>query len=256
MDVVAGVGGQRAGRCAEGGRAEREPNLIHRHAGPRCVEKQRDLQVIFQMLADVRRIDLARNAEGRKLLSRSDSRQKQQLRRSDGSAAEHNFLGRQRRALLPVGRAVIDADRAFVARRTIEHDAAGAGPRDDREIGPLFGLAFQEGVVRAGPFAVFCRGLEERDDAGRTPAIASVVVTARNAGRHGGVHKFTGTGQNWRAHRDPERTGRVVRTVVDGDLVAGREAFALLEIGENLAVTPAGGAPLAQASKSPGWPRT
>ena len=78
------------------------------------------------MLADVRGIDLARNVEGLGFLSRSDSRQEEQLGRSDGSTAEDNFLGRQRRAAFPAGDAVCDACGDFVARRTIEEDASRA----------------------------------------------------------------------------------------------------------------------------------
>src|SRR6185369_1143621 len=86
--------------------------------------------------------------------------------------------------------------------------------------------------------------LEQRHSTGRTAAIASVVVAARDAGRRGGVDELARARQYRRADRNAQRPGGAVRRRVNRDLDARNEPFALLEVRQDLVVAPSARAPI------------
>ncbi len=118
------------------------------------------------------------------------------------------------------------------------------GVGDDRQVGALFDLALEEGVIGAGALAVADRGLQQRDQSGRAAAVAAVVVAQRDAGRDGGVDEGLRAGHHGGPDGDAERPVGAVRVRVDRDVVAGDQAFALAEVGQDLVVAPAGRAVL------------
>ena len=159
-----------------------------------------DLQVVLQVFADVLGIDLARDAKGRKFCSRSNARQEEQLWRSDRAAAQDDFFGGERRAGFITANAIFNTFCHLVISRTVEDDTGDMRPCNDFEVWSPFGLAFEEGAVRAGPLTASRGGLEERDDTKRAATISSVVVTTRNTGGHSSVHKFTCGGKHGGTH--------------------------------------------------------
>ena len=96
--VVPGIRGQRPGRGAQGIGAKRDADLVHRDAGPWRGEEEGDLEVVLQVLADMRRIDLTRDARRLELAPRPDAGQQEQVRRPDRAAAQHDLPGGKRRA--------------------------------------------------------------------------------------------------------------------------------------------------------------
>ena len=123
-------------------------------------KEQAQLQMVLEVLADVRRIDLAGHALRFQLLPRSNARQEQQLRRSDGSSAEHNFFGGPRSARCAVVGAILHARRRLSPVGTFEEHARGVSAGNDREIGPLFDRPFEKRVIGARTLAATRRGLK------------------------------------------------------------------------------------------------
>ena len=93
-------------------------------------------------------------------------------------------------------------------------------------------------MVRARTLAVARRGLQERHDAGVADAVASVVVTDRDAGRVRGLDELLRAAQDRTAYRHTEWTRCVVRVGVDHDVAARREPLALLEVRQHRVVAP------------------
>src|SRR5215472_17009445 len=194
------------------------------------------------MLAHVRRVDVARNANGFDFPSWSDSRQQQQVRGSDRPPAHYDFLGRGDGTFVSVGRPVLDAGRDLLPCRTFQDHARCLRVGDDREVRSSFGFALEKRMVGTRPLALAGRGLEQGHDAACTTAGSSVVIAAGNPARHGGVHELPRPRKDWRAHGDAERTVCVMRVTIDRDVVARREPLALLEVRQHLAVAPSDGA--------------
>ena len=111
-------------------------------------------------------------------------------------------------------------------------------------LGRRFGILLEERVVGARPPACPRGRLEERHDAGRATPVVSVIVTARYASRHGGLHELTRALEYRGAHGHPKGAGGAVRGRVDGNVVAGLESLALPEVRQHLAVAPPGGTAL------------
>src|SRR6185295_20377396 len=114
------------------------------------------------------------------------------------------------------------------------------GSSDDPEVGSALRLALKEGAVGTGPFAQPRVGLHKRHNARRSAPIATVVVSARDAGCLGRLDEFPRAWEHRRAHRNPKRTGAVVRRRIDRYLVAWRESLALAEVGQHIGVAPPG----------------
>ena len=112
--------------------------------------------MILQVLADVRRIDLTRDACSLKLRSRPDAGQQQQVRRPDGTTAQHDLLCGEGGTGFTTANAIFDAGGNLLTRRALQDDTRDLCARDDGEIRSSLGIALEECVVRAQPFAVAC----------------------------------------------------------------------------------------------------
>ena len=84
-------------------------DLTHRDAHTGRREEQRHLDVVLQMLADMRRIDPTRNADRFEFAARTDAGQQQKVWRTDRAGAQDHFLAREGDAGLARGRAILDA---------------------------------------------------------------------------------------------------------------------------------------------------
>ena len=193
------------------------------------------------MLADVGVVEPALHADRRQLLGGADPREQQQLGGADRPRAHHDLAVGEQRGPGPVGVAAADARGPQPAPVGLEQHLLDQAVGDHGQVGPLQ-RGLEERVVRRGPLAVARGGLEQRRDAHRTTAVASVVVTARDAGRLGGLHELLGGDGARRPHGHPERSTRAVRVLVDHHVVGrlGRhEVLALGEVGQHVVVGPA-----------------
>ena len=94
-------------------------------------------------------------------------------------------------------------------------------------------------MVGARSLAVLRARLHQRNNAVWIQSVTAVVVANGEAGLRRGLHERLSTGNDGRANGDAERTFGVVGIAVDHDVTAGCEAFALLEVGQDVVVTPA-----------------
>ena len=165
-----GIRGQRPGGSAQGVGAKRDADLVHRDADAGRGEEEGDLDVVLQVLADVRRIDPTRDARGLELVARADARQQQQVRRPDRPAAQHDLLGQRAPSRCPRLRCG--------TRRRVAAMRPGAPSRTTRvtwapvmivRFGRSFGVALEERVIGARPLARPGGGLEERHDTAGPP---------------------------------------------------------------------------------------
>ena len=77
--VVGRIRRQRARGRAERVRTHGDADLGHRDTGAGCREHEGELQMVLQVLADVRRVEPARNADAFELVLRSDSGEQEYL---------------------------------------------------------------------------------------------------------------------------------------------------------------------------------
>ena len=89
--------------------SHRKTDFLHRDADPWRREEQRDLYVVFQMLADIWRIDETGYANTLEFASRSNSGKKEQVRRTNGAGAQDHFLACEGHADLPGRVAILDS---------------------------------------------------------------------------------------------------------------------------------------------------
>ena len=197
--------------------------------------------MVLEVLADIGRVELTRDSGGLELVTRADAREHEDVRRADGTGAQHDLLVGADRVGRSVRAAVLDAARLQRAGAVEEHPShLRAG--DHREIGSLRDCSFEEGVIRARPLPLPGRGLQKRHDTVGPAAVTAVVVAGGNPGRDGRVDELLCAGDHRRAHRDAQWPGRAVRVCVDHDVAARSQALALLEVREHVGVAPTGAA--------------
>ena len=93
------------------------------------------MQVILQVLADVRRIDLTRDACSLKFRSRPDAGQQQQVRRPDGTTAQHHLLRGEGGTGFTTANTIFDAGGNPLTRRALQDYTRDLRARDDGEFG-------------------------------------------------------------------------------------------------------------------------
>src|SRR5262249_35221123 len=144
------------------------------------------MQVILQMLADMRLVQDAYHASCLELAARPDARQHQEVRRADCARAENNLFGSVSRVRLPNGNAIFDA----LGGAPFQNDADRLRAGDDRQIGPRLRRALKKSGIGARSSAVARGGLEEGGDVLGSPAAASVVVATFVTRCFRGLHEF------------------------------------------------------------------
>ena len=241
--VVGRIGGQRPGRSARGASGPNEmPTSVIETPTPGAGKNKRDLEVVLQVLADVRRVELTRDAHGLELGLRSDAGQQEQVRRPDRAAAQHDLLVGECRARRSVRSAVLDAACPSAPRHRLEEHPRHVGVGDDREVRSL---------ARRRP-----RGTRGRCSTACRPGWWSAGATRHrrghrgrvrcshrgDAGRHGGVDELLRAGEHRRAHGDAEGTGGVVRSASITMSPLGASPSLFLKYGSTSRVAPTGGA--------------
>ena len=167
------------------------------------------------------------------------------MRRPDRAAAQHDLPGGERRAGFAGVDAVLDARGGHAPWRALEEHARHVRSGDDREVRPPLGRR--------------PRGTRDRCSTACRPGWWSGGATRRRPGHRGRVRCSHRAG--CRPPRRPPRTRARPRSIGArtetprgpvvscagasiGDVVAGREPLALLEVRQHVAVAPPGGAAL------------
>ena len=114
--------------------APKRPHVVIQRDRLRALDHHARLEVVFEVLANVRRIEQYRNAVPLEQRCRPDPRKLEQLRRIDRPARQKHFSFRARSEPL-AGAQVFDADRTH----SLEQDPRSQRARDDREVRPAFG---------------------------------------------------------------------------------------------------------------------
>ena len=174
-------------------------------------KKSGDLHVVLQVLANMWRIDLTRDAHGLELRRGPIPDNRSKCGEPTAPALNDTSLAARAMRGSPLAMRYSTPVAPVACPATFQEHARHVRPGDDREVWPEFGLTLQECVIGAGPLAIPGGGLEKRHDARRATAVSSVVITTGNTSCLGRIDELARAWEYWRTHRDPKWTTRVVR---------------------------------------------
>jgi hypothetical protein len=118
--------------------------------------------VVLEVLADLRQVQPALDADLGELVPGADAGQQQQLRRADRAGAEHHLPGRHDGLQRAVGGAVLDAGRHQPVGRVLEQQPLHVCVQEHHQVVARGHHRLEEGVEGRGPAAVPGGGLEQR----------------------------------------------------------------------------------------------
>ena len=139
--------------------------------------------MILEVLADVRRVELALHANGFELALGTDAGQQKDLRRTHGTGTEDHLPPSQRQQCLAVRRPVLDPPRGELTTAGLQNHAGHLGVSYQLEVRSLRHATFEEGVEGARTPTIAGGGLQQRHHTGVTAAVLTVVVTTRDPHR-------------------------------------------------------------------------